>query len=546
MPMIDSPKIESALARWSIPIALFLAVLLLIGLTLKDYGVAWDEPSYFYASDLHLRWIVELGGNLATGDAGDVRQSLADQNIQAAWHWNPYNVPHPPFSRIISGLTRLIFDSVLDKFSAYRMGTGLFFALLVMVMYLWMKELFGRVAGLFSAFALLLTPNLFGYAHLAVTDLPLASMWFLTTYCFWKGLSHWKWSVVLGIAWGLALATKFPALLIPLPLIVWAHVFHRDKYANNIFALLFLAPVVMVATQPYLWHETGLRVLAFLYEGISRAYRPDANFMIYFFSRLYFTAQLPWHYPFLIVGVTTPEPLLISALIGALATPWLRQQRAAVFLFFATAVFILLMGLMPGAVLHDGVRQMLAALPFIAALAGVGFFVLLKGVSNLGERAVELRNFVRVKSTVTVVLFLLVCAGPTFDLIVYHPFQLSFYNRFIGGIRGAYARGLETTYFLEALNPDFLQILNERIPENATITASFANFMLRFYQQEGRLRKDIKITAERPFDFYVLVNRRSVLGPRERNLMNARVIPFASVSVADVPLVVVYDFRKPH
>ena len=160
---------------------------------------------------------------------------------------------------------------MLDKFSAYRLAPALFFAVLVTVIYLWLNELFGPATGLFSAIALILIPNLFGYAHIAVTDLPLAAMWFLTVYCFWKGLSGWQWSVALGVVWGLALSTKFPALLIPVPLILWAHLFHRDKYANNIFSLLFLAPLVMVATQPYLWHQTGLRVLEFLYEGISAA-----------------------------------------------------------------------------------------------------------------------------------------------------------------------------------------------------------------------------------------------------------------------------------
>ena len=106
--------------------------------------------------------------------------------------------------------------------------------------------------------SVILTPNLFGYAHFAVTDLPLASMWFLTVFAFWKGLSNWKWSVVLGVLWGLALATKFPAVLIPVPLILWAHLFHRDKYVNNVFALLFIAPIFMIGIQPYLWHQTGL------------------------------------------------------------------------------------------------------------------------------------------------------------------------------------------------------------------------------------------------------------------------------------------------
>jgi len=233
--------------RWITPITLFLGALLLIATTSKDYGVTWDEPPYFHAADLHLEWLAEVGDNLASGE---LRKSLDDASIKAAWHWNPYNVPHPPFSRIVSAITKNLSAHMLDKFSAYRLAPALFFALLVTVTYFWLNELFGPTAGFFSAIALILIPNLFGYAHIAVTDLPLAAMWFLTVYCFWKGLGGWQWSIALGVVWGLALSTKFPALLIPVPLILWAHLFHRDKYANNIFALLFLAPVVMVVTQP--------------------------------------------------------------------------------------------------------------------------------------------------------------------------------------------------------------------------------------------------------------------------------------------------------
>lgn len=233
--MSDTISVESRTSRWLSPLILFFATMLLIGATSKDYGVTWDEPPYFHATDLHMRWLADSMENIIWGE---LRKSLDDQTIKDAWHWNPYNVPHPPFSRIVSGFARYISSLFLGKISAYRLGPALFFALLVTVMFVWMKELFGRATGLFSALAVILTPNLFGYAHIAVTDLPLATMWFITTYSFWKGLRSWKWSVALGIVWGLALATKFPALLIPAPLILWAHLFHRDKYVNNLFALL--------------------------------------------------------------------------------------------------------------------------------------------------------------------------------------------------------------------------------------------------------------------------------------------------------------------
>ncbi len=110
--MDDPNPLESRASRWFIPVILFLGTLLLIG----------------------------FSANIVTGE---LRNSLDDQTIRAAWHWNPYNVPHPPFSRIVSGFAKEISSPFLDKFSAYRMGPALFFAVLVTVIYLWMKELFG-------------------------------------------------------------------------------------------------------------------------------------------------------------------------------------------------------------------------------------------------------------------------------------------------------------------------------------------------------------------------------------------------------------------
>ena len=531
--------------RWQerlIAALIFLGTFLIVAATAMDYGVTWDEPPYFYASDLHVRWLDDLVKNLAHGQ---MQRSLSDENIKAAWHWNPYNVPHPPFSRIISGLTRTFAASWLDKFAAYRLGPALFFAVLTAVMYLWMSEFFGRATGIFSALALIATPNLFGFAHIAVTDMPLASMWFLTTYCFWKGLKSWGWSIGTGLVWGLALATKFPALLIPIPLLLWAHLFDRKSYANNVFAMFFVSPLVMIAIQPYLWHQPAVRILEFLFEGLSRAYRPETNYTVFFFGNSYITNQLPWYYPVLVIGVTTPESILALALFGVACISYLREQRPVIMLLLLNAVFIPVMGLLPGAVLHDGVRQLLSALPFLAALAGVGFYVLVAWSAQAAQRLKASKGVANVKSKIIGALFLLALFSPALELYLCHPFQLSYYNRLVGGIRGAYERGLETTYFMEAITPGFLKSLNERLPKNATINASFANFMFAYYQNEGRLRRDIRISGKQPFDYYILLNRRSVHSPQERQLTHAAVTPYLSVTIAGVPLVYVWDFKKP-
>src|SRR5687768_13011001 len=101
--MMRNPDRTATLARWTIPIGLFVGTMLLVGVTLKDYGITWDEPPYFHAAELHMAWITGFGKNLVQGN---IKQSLTDEAIKAAWHWDPYHVPHPPFSRIVSGVTK--------------------------------------------------------------------------------------------------------------------------------------------------------------------------------------------------------------------------------------------------------------------------------------------------------------------------------------------------------------------------------------------------------------------------------------------------------
>ena len=137
-------------------------------------------------------------------------------------------------------------------------------------------------------------------------NMPLTVLWFLTVYCFWRGLKDWRWSLVLAVVWGFALATKFPAFLIPIPLLLWAHLYHRQSYTNNVISMFFLSPIVMVSLQPYLWHQTFARIALFLYDSVSRGYRFETNFAIYFYNKIYVTSVVPWYYPFFMTGYLVP------------------------------------------------------------------------------------------------------------------------------------------------------------------------------------------------------------------------------------------------
>lgn len=514
----------------------------LVALTASHYGLTWDEPNYFHASNLEIRWLVESGKNLLKGD---IAMSLRDDVIRSAWHWDPYHVPHPPFSRILSGLAETIFSPIVDKFTAYRLAPALFFALLTAVMYSWMASLFDRATGFFAALSLVLIPNLFGFAHFAVTDMPLAVMWFLTLYCFWRGLENWRWSLVLGVVWGLALSTKFPALVIPIPLLLWAHLYRRPFYANNLFSMIFLSPLIMIASQPYLWHQTSRRILEFLYDGLSRGYRPETNFAIFFLNKIHATSTVPWYYPSFMTVVTVPETILLLSLTGALALFWVKPRRQVMVLFLFNAVLILVMGLLPGAVLHDVNRLMLPVLPCLVGLAGSGFFLLVRYLKESCQKIPALQAIRYLPAKLVGIVYALALFPPGFDLYLYHPYELSYYNRLVGGLRGAYERGLEVTYFMEAMGPDFLRLLNRELPANAVVNASFSNFMLAYYQEENRLRRDIRLTDKGDFDYYILLTRLSSFSQTDRLIFSETRRPYASIQVFGVPLVSIYKAKGP-
>jgi Dolichyl-phosphate-mannose-protein mannosyltransferase len=479
-------------------LGIFLGTLMLVAITMPEYGLTWDEPYYFHAADLHVEWLSRFGRNLA---AGRPRESLGQDAIEQAWHWDPSHVPHPPFPRILSGISHMLLAPTIERFATYRAPTAVLFGLMVSVTYVWLAKVFGRATGLVGALMTLLTPHLFGHAHFAMTDLPLAALWWLTTWAFWKGLESWRWSVASGALWGLALATKFPAILIPLPLLVWAHLYRRREYHNNAISMLLIGPAVMVATNPYLWHHPVARFFEFLYVSASRSVRPGTDFVIFFLGEYHRSDTLPWYYAGLMLVLALPETILGLALVGAASRMRSRDAGEVRALFALSAAVIGGSVLMPGAVLHDVTRLLLPVFPFVAGLAGCGFW---RSTQWVGDRLEAWAS----RRTLAAAAGALVLAVPAIDVGLHYPYELSYFNRMVGGMQGAHDRGFEVTS-MEAFTPRFLAFLNDAVPPNAAVNASFGNQVFRYYQKHGRLRGDMQITDGADYDYYVLLNRPS-------------------------------------
>jgi hypothetical protein len=124
--------------------------------------------------------------------------------------------------------------------------------------------------------------------------------------------------------------------------------------------------------------------------------------------------------------------------------------------------------------------------------------------------------------------------------VSYFPHGLSYYNRLIGGLRGAYAVGMEPTYYWDALDREALAWLDEHTAENEKVAFGSApprNLeLLKRWGQLERLPSD-----PGKIRWYVIQRRPSAWQPPDAWLIE-NATPALQRSLFGVPLLDVYDY----
>ena len=112
-----------------------------------------------------------------------------------------------------------------------RTPVHLLASLLVVLVYLWARRLYGTAAGLLAAGLCAFSPNLIAHGQLATTDLGVTCFLFLAAYAFWlfTRAPTIPRLIGAGLGCGLALLAKFSAVLL-IPLFgVWAILVARRR-----------------------------------------------------------------------------------------------------------------------------------------------------------------------------------------------------------------------------------------------------------------------------------------------------------------------------
>ncbi len=296
--------------------------------------------------------------------------------------------------------------------------------------------------------------------------------------------------------------TTLPSWLLLLPLVFWSFVqvvrFIRRRqclaptkahFGIAIWeATLAFGPALAWLGNPAWWRETFPRLAHYMMLTIDReSALPDIR--IHYLDETYLFS-LPWHNAWVLIGVTVPILTLVGALVGSLiAIGRVGTNRLPLyFLIHACTLPILRMLPTPS---HDGVRLMLPTFVFLGGLAGWGVISLADGLVRLLRRE-RWRGLVRSIFTMTFVGWSLV------QLWMIHPYELSYYNRLVGGPSGAKARGFELSYWYDAFTPKFLERVNATLPDQASIVTTNQHSRVPTFmelQELGDLRSDLQLES---------------------------------------------------
>jgi 4-amino-4-deoxy-L-arabinose transferase-like glycosyltransferase len=457
----------------AILVACFTAVFLIV--SAPHISLTWDEPTYIVAAETYPAWYEKLFTQPTS--------ALSYERVKEYWE---FNSEHPPLSKVWSGFVWLGARHIFDDLTAHRLGNILLASVLVALVYLMLAREKGTTAGLVGAAALITMPRFFFHAHLAALDVPVAGMIFAVTFVFWLGHKHsgFRWTLFLGLVWGLALATKINALIVlPITLFLWTIAFWPRRY---LFTRLILSGLISLfvffLSWPWLYHDTLQRLKEYI--GFMTTERLPVE--QYFLGNLY--APPPWHFPFVITVIVVPFTLLLFAIVGAILSIKHKTDRPLGGLFLTGAFVSLAIFATGQGQVFDNERLFMPVFPYIAALAGIGFV----GSIPIMKDPAEKRNISLKITHASTILGILVFSPHLLLAYDLYPHLLSYYSEAIGGAYGAKVLRLESTYWCESY-PETFDYLNTNAAPGASVWGECQDVLI-YYQLHGKLRSDLKVS----------------------------------------------------
>lgn len=446
--MSDTRPISSA-SRLSplVGVCVFAVALVPVIVTIDDPGLAWDEPMYLAG-----------GANIIA----HLDARIAGEESEVGDPWDRQSA-HPPFGKFLIGVAMTAFRGPFGEGRRAYLFAGRLTGALAFAGTAWLLYKLGglgesRPAGLASAAAWILLPRAFGHAHFAALDMPLAFFFTATTYAFLRCGHRGRGAAPAGILWALALSVKVNAILLPFFLIPMG--FILDGRANIRRSIVFLVTgaVVFCALFVPMWQTGPRQLLQYVTGGSIRAIPGEGAIRtgvpVSYFGKT-FSGDAPWHYYPVMVVLTSPVLFVIFWIVGVLAAWRAKEEMRRIVMTVAAGGVVCVAASMLGPFpKYDGVRLVLYIFPMLAFLAGVGVW---RALSRIGSGGLRWACAAILAAAVAV------------PVVLFHPFQLSYYSEAIGSLPGAQDRGFDVNYWHECHDDAVFGWLNGLAPHGGKV-----------------------------------------------------------------------------
>ncbi len=483
-------------------------------------GIGRDESQYFRAGEHYWGWFESVWQN--------GRKSLTRAGIDPYWGDNP---EHPPLMKVLFGVSWRMFhrcdctgpERVLHPIpiigkhrtlplfaresTAFRFPAILFAGLAASLTFLFGRRFVGPLAAAAAAVLFVAQPHYFFHAQLSCFDAPITTMALLMGYAYWKSLRSPRWGLLCGPLYGLALATKHNAWLMPFFLVMHYLWIRRGDLRKRrlppvplaFISMAVVGPLVLLAVWPWLWPDPMGRMRGWLLRHLEHEH--------YNFEYLGENWNLPpkaldlklfrMTFPFVSTVLTVPVTTLALAITGAVLMlrrrglhpqegpsadrPSWKRPGADVDLAPGMFLAIQILGpisvlALPAAPIFGGVKHFLPAMPFLAIAAAVG----LRWMTGV------LVPLVRVRA-LPYALAAVLCLPSVLETRRSHPDGLAHYNLLAGGFAGGASLGMNRQFWGYSVQPMLPWILANRPPSNAIYWHDVLADAIAMYARDGRL-----------------------------------------------------------
>ncbi len=381
-------------------------------------SLTWDEPSYISAGYIYLT-------------RGDFRFNpshppLLQDLVALPLVFQKLRVPPEDFSYwertrnpVVAFGAQFIFGSGNDPLRIAfwaRLPILLLGTALVVMVYLWGRELYGPKPALIGTVLVALSPNLLAHARLATEDLGCTALMFASVWTFWRGIQRpgYRAWIVCGVVTGLTLLAKYTSLLLgPIFLaLLGALWIRRHPFARLPRSVAFSLGIVGGVAVLVVGAGYNFSFDWSLYVKGARSIYTDLvaeGYQYYFVGE--FSEEARWYYALGAFLMKTPvSTLLLLVAAAAFAVRDRDHHEASLFLLVPALVVM-------GASFFDaasiGLRRILPAFPFLLLFAS-------QTLAGGRRRPV-------------VVGVLVLVAWSAVQTLRIHPDYLSYFNVAVGG-----------------------------------------------------------------------------------------------------------------